>query len=93
MKKTPDLIFVVDGAYEAQALREAKTLKIVSLAVLNTNGNPDLVEAFVPANTNSIKSINYIAEELKTVLKSVKTTKAPNEIKKIEVKNTTTKAA
>lgn len=91
MKKTPDVVFVVDGAYEAQALREAKTLKIVSLAVLNTNGNPDLVEAFVPANTNSIKSINYIAEELKTVLKSVKSTKAPNEIKKIEVKKQTVK--
>ena len=77
IKKVPDVIFVVDGAFEAQALREANSLKLPSLAVLNTNGDPDRVEAFIPANTNSVKSIDFIAAELKSCLSGIKaTTKA-----------------
>jgi len=72
MKKVPDIIFVIDGAFEVQALREANSLNLPSLAVLNTNGDPDRVEAFIPANTNSVKSIEYIACELKKCLSNVK---------------------
>lgn len=72
MKKIPDVVFVIDGAFEVQALREANSLKIHSLAVLNTNWNPDRVEEFIPANTNSVKSIDYIALELKSCLSGVK---------------------
>lgn len=75
MKKVPDIIFVVDWAFENQALKEAKSLKLTSFAILNTNGNPDLVEWFVPANTNSVKSLDYIAWELKTVLAWIKIVK------------------
>jgi len=74
MKKVPEILFVVDGAFEAQALREANSLKLPSLAVLNTNGDPDTVEAFIPANTNSVKSIEFIAKELKSCLSGVKAT-------------------
>jgi len=72
MKKVPDVLFVIDGAFEAQALREANSLKLPSLAVLNTNGDPDTVEAFIPANTNSVKSIDFIAAELASCLSGVK---------------------
>jgi small subunit ribosomal protein S2 len=72
MKKVPDIVFAIDGAFEVQALREANSLKLPSLAVLNTNGDPDRVEAFIPANTNSVKSIDYIASELKSCLSGVK---------------------
>ncbi len=72
MKKVPDVIFVVDWAFESQALREASSLKLHSLAVLNTNGDPDKVEAFIPSNTNSVKSIDYIANELKGCLSNLK---------------------
>ena len=97
IKKVPDLLFVVDGAFESQALREANSLKLPSLAVLNTNGNPDTVEAFIPANTNSVKSIDYIAAELKSCLSWVKAVKksVPRKltdkkqaVKKAPVKNT-----
>ena len=70
MKKLPDVIFVVDAAYEAQAVREANSLKLPIYAMANTNTNPDLVKNFIPANTNSIKSLVYIANELKSVVKA-----------------------
>lgn len=70
MKKLPDVIFVVDAAYEIQAVKEANSLKLPVYAMASTNSNPDLLTNLIPANTNSIKSIEYIANELKSVVKS-----------------------
>ena len=81
MKKIPDVIFAVDGTFEGQALKEAQTLNLPAFAILNTNGNPDLVEWFVPANTNSVKSIEFVANELKSVLAWIKVVnKAPTKM-------------
>lgn len=95
MKKVPDVIFAVDGAFEVQALREANSLNIPSFAVLNTNGDPDRVSAFIPANTNSVKSIDFIASELKSCLSGVKaaTKSVPKKLtdKKPAVKKTVKK--
>lgn len=70
MKKLPDVIFVVDAAYESQAVREANSLNLPIFAMANTNTNPDLVVNFIPANTNSVRSLAFIASELKSVVKS-----------------------
>jgi len=97
MKKIPDVIFVVDGAFEAQALREANSLKLPAFAILNTNGDPDRVEAFIPANTNSVKSLDFIAEQLKKALSTVKKVvkSVPKKLtdKKPATKKTTAKKA
>jgi ribosomal protein S2 len=60
MKKIPDVVFIVDGIYEDQALKEANSLNLVSFAILNTNGDDTVVDNCIPANTNSVKSIDYI---------------------------------
>lgn len=65
MKKAPDLIFVVDGIYEAQAIKEANSLKIEVISISNTNGDDLVVSNLIPANTNSVKSIAFLATELK----------------------------
>lgn len=65
MKKIPDVVFVVDGIYEDQALKEANSLNLVSFAVLNTNGDDTVVDNCIPANTNSVKSIDYVIWALK----------------------------
>ena len=77
MRKVPDVVFVVDGTYEGQAVREAKSLKITCFAISNTNGNPDLVTDLIPANTNSVKSIDYLAEILKGGFKAPAKKPAP----------------
>jgi len=55
MKKAPDMIFVVDGVYEKQAVKEANTLKIQVISISNTNGDDLVVDNIIPANTNSVK--------------------------------------
>jgi len=68
MKKIPDVVFVIDGVFEAQAIREANQLKLLSYAVLNTNGDDTVLTNCIPANTNSVKSIDYLAVALKEAL-------------------------
>ena len=77
MKRPPDALFVVDGIYEEQAVKEAKTLGIPCFAICNTNGNPYKVDAAIPANTNSVKSLDYLAIALKDGFKTVPKKPAP----------------
>ncbi len=66
MKKTPDVLFVVDGVFESQAVKEAQSLGIPCFAISNTNGSPFTVAELIPANTNSVKSLDYLAGALKS---------------------------
>jgi len=77
MKRTPDVIFVVDGVYEGQAVKEASTLNIPCFTVSNTNGNPFDVTGAIPANTNSVKSLDYLAVALKEGFKAPAKKAAP----------------
>jgi len=72
MKQIPDVIFVVDGIYEKQAVKEANSLNIPAYAILNTNGDDTVVQNLIPANTNSVKSIEFIANTLTESLAGVK---------------------
>ena len=77
MKKIPDVIFVVDSIYEAQAVKEAKSLEIPCFSISNTNGDPFMVEDVIPANTNSVKSLDYLAVALKDGFKAPAKKPAP----------------
>ncbi len=105
MKGLPDVIFAVDAVYEQQALKEAAVLGIHSIAICNTNGNPHTLNNLIPANTNAVKSIEFIVNELKGSFKKAdpamiaKKKKAAAEAraaaqpKKPEAKKTETKTA
>jgi small subunit ribosomal protein S2 len=69
MKRLPDIVFVADGVYDKKALVEAKKIGKKAFAILNTNGDIDLVDNFIPANTNSVKSVTFIAEQLSSLPK------------------------
>ena len=85
MKRTPDVLFVVDGVYEKQAVKEANSLKMKSFAIMNTNGDDTVVDNLIPANTNSVKSTEFIASAIKWELVWVKV-KAPSRVKRIDSK-------
>lgn len=73
MRRTPDLIVVVDGHYEDLALTEARTLGITSLSLLGSTGDIDATDYFIPCNVNSIKSLAFMLGELKGSIKPRKT--------------------
>lgn len=93
MKKTPDVIFVVDGEYESQAVKEANSLGLPVYAISNTNGNPYELTDAIPANTNSVKSLDYLAAALLNGIKTAKVTKSAAPKKAIEKKVPASKKA
>lgn len=69
LERIPDAIFVIDMIKDKLAIKEAKMSKIKVFAIADTNADPSLVDCFIPANDDSVSSVKYILEELKTALK------------------------
>ena len=51
---------VIDVCNEANAVREANKLKIPIVAIVDTNGDPTLVDYPVAANDDAVKSVQII---------------------------------
>ena len=69
MKKTPDLIFIIDTNIEALAVAEAKKLGIPIIAVLDTNSDPTGIDYPIPGNDDARRSINLYCDLLKNTIK------------------------
>ena len=69
MKKTPDLIFIIDTNIESLAVAEAKKLKIPIIAVLDTNSDPTGIDFPIPGNDDARRSINLYCDLLKDTIK------------------------
>ena len=69
MKKTPDLIFIIDTNIESLAVAEAKKLKIPIVAVLDTNSDPTDIDFPIPGNDDARRSINLYCDLLKNTIK------------------------
>ncbi len=60
MDKLPKAIFMVDAKKEDIAVKEAVTLKIPIVALVDTNSAPDDIEYVVPGNDDAIRSIKLV---------------------------------
>ena len=90
MKKTPDLIFIIDTNIESLAVAEAKKLGIPIIAILDTNSDPTGINFPVPGNDDARRSISLYCELLKnTILDAQKFIKGSED--KAEEKKTNTK--
>ena len=69
MKEMPQAVFVVDPKKEDIAVREAHKLGIPIIAIIDTNGDPDLIDYPIPGNDDALKSIriitNLVAESIR----------------------------
>ncbi len=70
MKKTPDLIFIIDTNIESLAVAEAKKLGIPIIAVLDTNSDPTGIDFPIPGNDDARRSINLYCDLLKDTIKN-----------------------
>ena len=69
MKKTPDLVFIIDTNIESLAVAEAKKLGIPIIAILDTNSDPAGINFPIPGNDDARRSINLYCELLKSTIK------------------------
>jgi len=66
-------MIVVDAKKEYIALREAKKLGIPTIALIDTDSDPDTVDVAIPANDDSIKAIEILMDQLATAIAEGKT--------------------
>jgi small subunit ribosomal protein S2 len=64
MKKTPDLVFVVDVAREATAVHEANLRNIPVVALVDTNCDPRGVDYVIPSNDDAIRAIKLLVGKI-----------------------------
>lgn len=64
MRKTPDIVVIVDQRREYNAVLECQKLDIPIVALLDTNCDPDLADVHIPANDDAIRSIKLIVGKL-----------------------------
>jgi small subunit ribosomal protein S2 len=58
----PDVLFVIDTNKEAIAVKEANTLKIPVIAILDSNSSPDGIALPIPGNDDAMRAIHLYCE-------------------------------
>lgn len=61
MVKLPDVMFVVDPKKEHIAIKEARSLNIPIVALVDTNCDPDVIDYVIPGNDDAIRAVSLIA--------------------------------
>ena len=74
MKKTPDLVFIIDTNYESIAIQESVKLGIPIIAILDSNSNPDGIDFPIPGNDDARRAIDLYCNLIKETINSAKKT-------------------
>jgi small subunit ribosomal protein S2 len=64
MEKMPGVMFIIDTRREHIAVKEAKKLGVPTIALIDTDGDPDLIDLPVPGNDDAMRAIEIIMREL-----------------------------
>jgi small subunit ribosomal protein S2 len=64
MQKLPDAIIVIDTTREAIAVAESVRLNIPTVAIVDTNADPSLVNYPIAGNDDAIRAIRIILQKL-----------------------------
>ncbi len=58
----PGAVVVIDVIADANAVREAKTLGVPVVGIVDTNANPDSIDYVVPGNDDAIKGLSLLLD-------------------------------
>lgn len=64
MRGRPDVVLVVDQGHESIALKEAKRVGCTTIAIVDTNCDPDHIDFVIPGNDDSRRSIKLIISHM-----------------------------
>lgn len=60
IQKAPDALFIIDSHLEDLAVREANNMHVTSVAIVDTNADPTVIDYVIPANDDAVGSIELI---------------------------------
>ena len=64
MNRLPDALIVVDPKREEIAVKEAKRMGVTTVALIDTDSDPDTIDLPIPGNDDSIRSIELMLAKL-----------------------------
>ena len=64
MESLPDILFVIDCKKEKIAISEARKLGIPTVAIVDTNCDPDDIDYVIPGNDDAIRAIRLLTSQI-----------------------------
>ena len=64
MERMPGVMFLVDTRRETIAVKEARKLGVTTIAMIDTDSDPDLIDLPIPGNDDAMRAIEIIVHEL-----------------------------
>jgi small subunit ribosomal protein S2 len=64
MTAMPGLMFIIDTRREHIAVKEAKKMGVKTIALIDTDSDPDLVDLPIPGNDDAMRAIDLVMREL-----------------------------
>jgi len=78
----PDVVFVIDIGHERNAVREARTLQLPIIGVVDSNHNPEGIDYMIAGNDDSIRAISYYAREIANAVLEAKASISTKKVSK-----------
>jgi small subunit ribosomal protein S2 len=72
MNRLPECIVVIDPKKERNAIREARKLGVTTVALIDTDCDPDLVDLPIPGNDDGIRAVEVIVRQLADAIAQTK---------------------
>jgi len=64
MERMPGVMFIIDTRREHIAVKEAKKLGVPTIALIDTDSDPDLIDLPIPGNDDAMRAIEIVVKEL-----------------------------
>jgi small subunit ribosomal protein S2 len=64
MDRMPGVMFIIDTRREHIAVKEAKKLGVKTIALIDTDSDPDLIDLPIPGNDDAMRAIELVVHEL-----------------------------
>src|SRR4051794_23867161 len=64
MERMPGVMFIIDTRREHIAVKEAKKLGVATIALIDTDSDPDLIDLPIPGNDDAMRAIELVVREL-----------------------------
>src|SRR5580698_9540027 len=64
MERMPGVMFIIDTRREHIAVKEAKKLGVTTIALIDTDSDPELIDLPIPGNDDAMRAIEIIVREL-----------------------------
>ena len=64
LNRLPECLVIIDPKKEKNAINEARKMGVTTVALIDTDSDPDLVDLPIPGNDDSIRSVELVLQQL-----------------------------